>query len=206
MAEFNFRFDDEWYTADGAKAKFREHEKEMREEYSRMRSAAQKRLQRMKKSEFKDTKTYKEHAHGFRKLEDINPKDFHKAFKDVAGFLKSKRSSASGQREIRRKTMETLNEAIGEKKVTTKNYMRVIRVLEELRKTKQTYGSDTIVDMVNQTMALSFDQFEKILDRLPDVIENADSLKAEIEIYMVENGINSYQQIDMNEFLDKLVR
>ena len=204
MADFSFRFDDEWYTADGAKTKFREHEKEMREEYSRMRSAAQKRIKRMKESEFSDSKSYREHQEGFREIKDIDPRDFHKAFKEVAGFLKSKRGSASGQREIRRKTIESLNKAIGANKVNTKNYKRVIRVLEELRRNKMVYDSETVADRVNATMALSDNQFEQLLDHIDTFIESGADLMDSIDDYMDSMGIENYQQVEMGDFLDKI--
>lgn len=204
MADFEFRFPEEWYTAQGAKSMYKEHMREMREEYSRMRSAAQKRIKRLKESEFSDSKTYKENAGGFKELKDIDPRDFHKAFKEVSGFLKSKRGSASGQREIRRKTIESLNKAMGAKKVNTKNYKRVIQVLEELRRQKKVYDSETIADRVQSTMALSDTQFDELMNYLPQFIESGDMIMDSVSGYMLSMGVSSLQQVEMGEFLTQI--
>ena len=135
------------YTVDEAKAMFREDPKGMRAEYTKMRDIAQKRIKRMSESEWTWAKTYKEHAQGFKKISEIDPRDFAQAFSELSKFVSAKSSSMRGQEAIRKKTTATLNEAIGEKKINKRNYKRVIKILNESRNRKIIYDSDKIATL-----------------------------------------------------------
>lgn len=198
-ASFQFWFDEKFYTVQGAETMFRMGTKDdlstMRSEYTRMRDVAQKRLQRLSKA-FPDSRAVKDHPKGFPKLKSIDPRDFPKAFSELAKFVKAKGSTVSGQREIKKKTIDTwnrqgipLNEA---------NYDRTIKILEEMRRRKIVYGSDTAEEVARLTLGLSKEQFDDVLDHLEEYLthteELADFMKSS---YDAKTG---YQLVNMNDF------
>lgn len=175
--KFSFKFSDEWYTVQGAETALhgdKSNLKVLKEEYTRMRDVAEKRLKRLGEN-FSESKAYREHRDGFSKIGEIDPRDLPKAFSDVAKFLKAKASSASGQREIRRKTIETWQEQ--GLNLNQKNYDKAIRILEELRKRKLVYGSDKVVELADSMLELDDQQTEQWLDHLDILMEHTDELQ-----------------------------
>ena len=224
---FRFWFEEKWYTVQGAETMFNIGTKDdlatMKSEYTRMRDVAQKRIQRLKK-EFSETvgakrttkivndkgELMREYS-GFPRLRDIKPKDFAKAFSELAKFIKAKGSTVTGQREIQEKTTKRLNKAIGDMDakgnplpppVNPSNYWRVIKQLEEARRQKVTYGSYKMVEVADATLELSAGQFDILLDNLDSILEHSDELSDSLEEYMEKKGIEDYQEVDMSDFLD----
>ena len=196
-------------------------EKELRKEYSRMRDTAQKRVKRLQK-EFPKAKAsqkfvqlrnekgeiVKEYV-GFRELKDIDSRDLPKALSELAKFVKAKTSTVTGQRNAQRKTMATLNRAIGagsggQAAVTKENYWRVIDILEEARKRKIVYGSDKVVTLAEASMVLSDAQFEDILNNLEKLKDHVDEFEGSLEEYMDSKDIEGYQKVDMDDFIKEL--
>ena len=163
------------YTVAEAEAMIRDDIKAMRKEYTRMRDIAQKRIQRLSKSEFADTATYKTNLSGFRKLKDLDPRDFAKAFSELSKFVNAKGSTVSGQRAIREKTIRTWQEQ--GLNLNQSNYGRVIKILEEMRKQKLTYGSDKAVELADTMMGLDDQQTNEWLDHLDYLLEHTDELQ-----------------------------
>jgi len=196
------------YTVDEAKTMFRDDPKWMRAEYTRMRDIAQKRIKRMGDSEWTWTKTYKEHSQGFKKINEIDPRDFAEAFSELSKFVSAKSSSVRGQEAIRKKTTATLNEAIGEKKVNKRNYKRVIKILNESRKRKVTYDSEKITTLAETTLSLSDDQFDDILDNLESLLQHSSDLSetfsGSLSEYMKSRKIENYQVVDIDDFLESI--
>lgn len=172
MAEtsFKFAFSENWYTVEGAKLL---DERTLRQEYTRMRDVAQKRIKRLQK-EFSESKAYQSNRDGFTKLKDLDPRDLPKAFSELAKFVRAKSSSVSGQREIRKKTIETWN-AQG-LKLNNRNYKKAIKILEEMRKQKLTYGSDKVVELADSMLELDERETNKWLDHLGILLENTDTV------------------------------
>lgn len=85
-------------------------EKQMRAEYSRLRSIARKRLERMGKSEFNDTKTFTKNNGQFVPVKELTTDELMHKLSDVARFIQSKRSTVKGLKEERKKTIETLHD------------------------------------------------------------------------------------------------
>lgn len=212
MAGFNFKYDDNWYTTDGAKTLMRQNQSELRREYTRMRDVAQKRIARLGTGEYSQTRAYIQHAKGFHKLKDIAPQDLPTAFSELYKFLKADTSTVSGQKRSQAKTMGSLNRAIGavddedtgEKyegtKVTKSNYWRVIKLLNEVRKQKLTYGSDKLVELAEATLILSNDQFDKVLEDLALWLNHYDEVAEELIWYQTTHEIKNAQTIDMDDF------
>ena len=189
-ASFRFWFGDEWYTVQGASTMLREGTKSdvstMRKEYTRMRDVAQKRLARLS-DEFPEAKAGRHfyyttdasgkpvEALGFPKLKNIDQRDFPKAFAELAKFVRAKGSTVSGQREIMKKTINTwqeqglnLNEA---------NYDKTIKILEEARKQKLTYGSDKVVELADSMLHMSKRKTKSWLKHLDYLLSNSDKLQ-----------------------------
>ena len=144
---------------------------------------------------------------GFPTLKSLDPRDFAKAFSEVAKFLKAKGSTVTGQREIQQKTMKTLNKAIGAEPgtgVNKANYWRVIKILETARSRKITYGSDKVVELAESTMALDNSQFDDILDKLEKFYGHEDEVQTALGTYAAAHQLSGYSQVDMSEFLEEL--
>jgi len=185
---------------DVAKVMQREDLSSMRKEYTRMRDIAEKRIKRMKESEFAGSKTLQEHTGGFPKLKEIKDNDFAKAFSELSKFVGAKKSSISGQREIRQKTIETWNQQ--GIPLNKENYDRTIAILEEMRKRKIVYGSDTARELADTTLALNRAQFDHVLDNLESYLSHVDDVAdAMKEMKDPETG---YTFIDMNELDEKI--
>lgn len=219
---FEFKFKPSYYTTHGAETLARKDMKAFRNEYTRMRDVAQKRVQRLQKdydwttsgkqSYQLETKDGTVTKMGFPKLSEIRPEDLPKAFRELASFVKYSGSTRTGQQSMQEKTTATLNKAIGtdeekkkmedERPVNKANYMRIIQVMNETRRLKinSIYGSDTIADFVNKTLSLSKDDFDRVLDNLDKFLSHTDTIDADIEFYRNEHD----GEIDMDDFLEKV--
>ena len=206
MAKFEFQFKPSYYTTSGAETLQRKDISAMRKEYTRMRDVAQKRVQRLQK-EYDWTVSGKQSyqietdkgtvtKQGFPKLSEIKPEDLPKAFQELASFVKAGRSTISGQKSAQKKTMNTINRALGaddedeedtqtEKPLNKKNYQRFIRIMNETRRLKisSIYGSDKILQLADSTLSLSKDDFNKVLDHLGNFLDNVETVQADMEEY-----------------------
>lgn len=175
---FKFWFDEKYYTVQGAETMARLGTKDdlstMRSEYTRMRDVAQKRLHRLEKA-FTESKAVQNHPSGFPKLKDIDPRDFAKAFADLAKFVKAKGSTVTGQKQIKEKTMKTWQEQ--GLNLNSKNYDKTIRILEEMRNRKIFYGSDKAVELADSMLGLDDQQTNDWLDHLDYLLEHTDELQ-----------------------------
>ena len=97
-------------------------EKELRKEYARLRSVAQKSIQRLGKSEFAEDQTYRHNVDRFMPTTKLKSKqDVARALTDVTRFLSAKGHSVSGLKEIRKEAVATW-QSKGYDWVTVKNY------------------------------------------------------------------------------------
>lgn len=189
---FKFWFEEKWYTAQGAETMARIGTKDdlstMRSEYTRMRDVAQKRIKRLMK-EFPESKatqhefrvqdpvtgeTLKEYP-GFAKLKDLDPRDFPKAFAELAKFVKAKGSTVTGQKQIKEKTIKTWQDQ--GLNLNQKNYDKVIKILEEMRRRKIVYGSDKAVELADSMLDLDDQQTNEWLDHLDYLLQHTDELQ-----------------------------
>lgn len=109
-------------------------EKELRQEYSRLRSVANKRIDRLLKSEFSDSEAAQQNDGKFVTLSEI--KDLHELaakVNEVVRFLNAKSSTVTGQKEIRRQTIKSLSEAGID--IPEKDYAEFGRYMEWARRT-----------------------------------------------------------------------
>ena len=175
---FQFWFEEKWYTAQGAETMARLGTKDdmstMRAEYTRMRDVAQKRIKRLGK-QFPDSKVYQTHAKGFAKLKDLDPRDFPKAFAELAKFVKAKGSTVTGQKQIKEKTIKTWQDQ--GLNLNSKNYDKTIKILEEMRKQKIVYGSDKAVELADSMLDLDDQQTNEWLEHLDTLLQHTDELQ-----------------------------
>lgn len=175
---FQFWFEEKWYTVQGAGTMARLGTKDdlsaMRSEYTRMRDVAQKRLKRLEKT-FPESKAVQSHPKGFPKLKDLDPRDFPKAFAELAKFVKAKGSTVTGQKQIRDKTIKTWQDQ--GLNLNQKNYDKVIKILEEMRRQKIVYGSDKAVELADSMLGLDDQQTNDWLDHLDYLLQNTEELQ-----------------------------
>ena len=191
---FKLWYDKKWYTVQGAETMVRIGTKDdmstMRSEYTRMRDAAQKRIARLQKTfpeakagqhRYNTGKVDKEgnpiYKSGFPTLKSLDPRDFPKAFAELAKFLNAKSSTVSGQRQIKEKTINTWkNQGLN---LNNENYDRVIKILERMRNEKIVYGSDKVVELADITLNLEINdmQLRDWLDHLEILLPNVDELQ-----------------------------
>ena len=175
---FKFWYDEKWYTVQGAETMARVGTKDdmatMRAEYTRMRDVAQKRIKRLGQ-QFPESKAYQSHAKGFPKLKELDPRDFAKAFSELAKFVRAKGSTVTGQKEIKNKTIKTWQDQ--GLNLNQKNYDKTIKILEEMRKQKIVYGSDKAVELAESMLDLDDQQTNQWLDHLETLLQHTDELQ-----------------------------
>ena len=175
---FKFWFDERFYTVQGAETMARIGTKDdlttMKAEYTRMRDVAQKRLKRLEKA-FPESKAVQSHPHGFPKLKNLDPRDFPKAFAELAKFVKAKGSTVTGQKQIKEKTIKTWQEQ--GLNLNQNNYDKTIKILEEMRRRKIVYGSDKAVELADSMLELDDRQTDEWLDHLDVLLEHSDELQ-----------------------------
>lgn len=175
---FKFWYDEKWYTVQGAETMVRVGTKDdmatMRAEYTRMRDVAQKRIKRLGQ-QFPESKAYQSHAKGFPKLKELDPRDFAKAFSELAKFVKAKGSTVTGQKDIKNKTIKTWQDQ--GLNLNQKNYDKTIKILEEMRKQKIVYGSDKAVELAESMLDLDDQQTNQWLDHLETLLQHTDELQ-----------------------------
>ncbi len=175
---FKFWFDEKYYTVQGAETMARLGTKDdlstMRSEYTRMRDVAQKRLKRLEKA-FPESKAVQSHPQGFPKLKNLDPRDFPKAFADLAKFVKAKGSTVTGQKQIKEKTIKTWQDQ--GLNLNQKNYDKTIKILEEMRRRKIVYGSDKAVELADSMIDLDDQQTNEWLDHLDVLLQHTDELQ-----------------------------
>lgn len=124
------KYDRNLYTPQGAREL---SDKELRKEYSRLRSIARKRLERFEGTEWTTSQIYRYNKEGFKPLKEItSDRELRHLFSDVARFVTAERGSVSGLERERRKAVKTLQER-GYTFVTKKNFRKFGEFMEYVR-------------------------------------------------------------------------
>lgn len=139
--------------------------KEMRAEYTRLRSIAQKRLENLRRAGFTDDNFYRYNAERYVPLADIkNEKQLMQKLSDIARFLSSGKSIV---RERKRKTVEILERMHenGLNFVNEDNLQRFGEFMEAFRQEKldYLYSSDQAADLFKLSIEkrISVDALQK---------------------------------------------
>ena len=174
-----FSWSEESYTVQALESMYRGSNKAdmqaLKNEYTRLRDIAHKRVSRLGKSEFKKSAAYQAHKMDFPKLRNLDPRDIPKAMADMVKFLQAKTSTVSGQRSRKRKTMEAWKKQ--GLNLTEKNYDKVMALLHVMRSRKILYGSDKVISLVEASMEKRWN-FNKVLNskELDKLLANADQV------------------------------
>lgn len=138
-------YEKEIYTPEGAKTLT---DKELRKEYSRLRSIARKRLERFEGTEWTDTQVYKLNAGVYKPIGEIkSDRELRHLFSDVARFVNAETSSVSGLEKQRQTAVNTLNER-GYDFVNKQNYRQFAEFMEYARisNMNRMYDSKRVAD------------------------------------------------------------
>lgn len=172
MAQINspLRWDYSEYLPSMAQLTQIKSEKEIRAEYTHLRSIAQKRLARLKESEFAEAKRVKRWGAGFPKLSELPNAQVAKALANVALFLNAETSSVTGFRQQQKRALETLK-SHGYDFVTAANIGEFGEYMEYWRNHKldQLYASERVVDLFHFSQrnkvdkGVIFAEFEQFL-------------------------------------------
>ena len=190
-----FSWDPDTYTVQAlesiARGANRDDWRSIKDEYTRLRDIAHKRIMRLGESEFKKTSAYTSHVKrvryidpdtgktkymkkdAFPKLRDLDPRDIPAAMAEMVKFLQAKTSTVAGQRSRKSKTIKAWQEQGLD--LNEKNYNKVMDLLKEMRSRKILYGSDKVITLVETSMQKGWN-FNKVLKAgtLDKMLANAD--------------------------------
>lgn len=144
------RYEKDVYTPEGAKSL---SDRELRKEYSRLRSIARKRLDRFEGTEWTDTQVYQMNVGVYKPLEEIKTdRELRHIFSDVARFVMAETSSVSGLKKQRREAVKTLQDR-GYKFVDKDNFRQFADFMEYARisNLNKLYDSKRIADFYAST-------------------------------------------------------
>ena len=162
------------YTVAEAENLYRKNVSAMKRKYTKMRDIAQKRIKRLGQYN-PESKVYQTHQQGFAKLKNLDPRDLPKAFSELSKFVGAKSSTVTGQKQIKQKTINTWRQQ--GLNLNSKNYDKAIKILEEMRKRKITYGSDKVVSLADSMLSLDDQQTNEWLDHLDTLLQHTDELQ-----------------------------
>lgn len=125
--------------------------KELRKEYSRLRSIAQKRIGRIEKSAIPFTKGARPY---FSKLSNIvTERDLVREYAELSRFIESPSSTAKGRRETREKTIDTLQKRGFN--VNNNNYMQFLNFIEWFKHSEYAAKYDSNADIVQEVFDMA---------------------------------------------------
>lgn len=125
--------------------------KELRKEYSRMRSIAQKRIGRIEKSAIPFTKGARPY---FSKLSNIvTERDLVREYAELSRFIESPSTTAKGRREQRDKTIDTLQKRGFD--VDKNNYMQFLNFIEWFKHSEYSAKYDSNSDIVQEVFDMA---------------------------------------------------
>ena len=150
-------------------------ERALRKEYSRLREIANRRLERLLASEYKEIDLAKEYAGGFAILAEVE--DLPRELTMLARFVASERSSVTGLKRIDKQTINTLHQH-GYTFVNAKNVRQFGAFMEEMRQAglSKLYSSEFIATWWSEKGA--------------SMRDNVDKLKQEFEKYVSQDMDN----------------
>lgn len=160
-------------------------EQELRKEYSRLRSIALKRFQRLKTSEFStgEKVPYNYRAEQYPTLKELDEGELVFKLRDLAAVVSSRRSTIYGLQDIRRESVETIQEK-GVEWVTEKNWQSFADFMKQTREMTigRMFDSDRAVDIfvestysggTSETLRESYqaylDKMDAQVDTIPEV-------------------------------------
>ena len=141
-------------------------DQEAREEYSRLRSIAVKRLRRLGETEFKNTQTYVNNIGQFPTLKDIGSmSELAAKLNEVARFISSERSTVTGQRRIMSQTLKSLrSHGIDINAGEYLDFMQFMDAWREVDKQNKYHDSERVMELYYQARRLNINPYTLLRD------------------------------------------
>ena len=139
--------------------------KEVRKEYSRLRSIWRKRYERLLKSDYKDISLVRDRPiQHYKQLKDItSDREIYHLLSELSTIIASDRTTVTGLKKREKEQMQHINDVYGTELKTHEDLLNFGRFMEQLRDfaSDRIYDSDFAVDLYSEGEKLSTD---KLLD------------------------------------------
>lgn len=139
--------------------------KDVRKEYSRLRSIWRKRYERLLKSDYKDINLVTDRPiYRYKQLKDItSDREIYHLLSELATIIASDRTTVTGLKKQEKEQMKHINDVYGTELKTHEDLLNFGRFMEQLRDfaSDRIYDSDFAVDLYSEGEKLSTD---KLLD------------------------------------------
>ena len=133
--------------------------KDVRKEYSRLRSIWRKRYERLLKSDYKDINLVKDRPiQRYKQLKDIaSDREIYHLLSELATIIASDRTSVTGLKKHEKEQMKHINDVYGTKLKTHEDLLNFGRFMEHLRDfaSDRIYDSDFAVELYSEGEKLS---------------------------------------------------
>lgn len=133
--------------------------KEVRKEYSRLRSIWRKRYERLLKSDYKDINLVTDRPiQRYKQLKDItSDREIYHLLSELATIIGSDRTTITGLKKLEKEQMEHINDVYGTELKTHEDLLNFGRFMEQLREfaSDRIYDSDFAVDLYSDGEKLS---------------------------------------------------
>jgi len=159
-------------------------EEDLQKEYRRLREIANKRLDRLGKSEFMTEANANNRKNDFAPAKSLDKNELVYSLSDVAGFVNSKLSTVTGQKAKRNRFLETMNER-GYTFINKENYVAFGNFMDRIRPyiNAQIIGSDDIVELFQKESDETKKSFSQIIPALNQYIKNVEEIKRSLPRY-----------------------
>lgn len=133
--------------------------KDVRKEYSRLRSIWRKRYERILKSDYKDINLVKDRPiQRYKQLKDITSnREIYHLLSELATIIESDRTTVTGLKKQEKEQMQHINDVYGTELKTHEDLLNFGRFMEQLRDfaSDRIYDSDFAVDLYSDGEKLS---------------------------------------------------
>lgn len=133
--------------------------KDVRKEYSRLRSIWRKRYERLLKSDYKDVNLVKDRPiQRYKQLKDItSDRELYHLLSELATIIGSDRTTVTGLKKREKEHMQHINDVYGTELNTHEDLLNFGRFMEQLRDfaSDRIYDSDFAVDLYSEGEKLS---------------------------------------------------
>lgn len=136
--------------------------KEVRKEYSRLRSIWRKRYERLLKSDYKDIDLVKDRPiQRYKQLKDItSDREIYHLLSELATIIASDRTTVTGLKKQEKEQMKHINDVYGTELKTHEDLLNFGKFMEQLRDftSDRIYDSDFAVELYSEGEKLSTDK------------------------------------------------
>lgn len=133
--------------------------KDVRKEYSRLRSIWRKRYERLLKSDYKDINLVKDRPiQRYKQLKDItSDREIYHLLSELATIIESDRTTVTGLKKQEKEQMQHINDVYGTELKTHEDLLNFGRFMEQLREfaSDRIYDSDFAVELYSDGEKLS---------------------------------------------------